>query len=245
MAKIYVSLLQNPYENLALEAALHRTIEVPTLFLYVNSPCVVIGRAQNPWLEADIAFLRQENIPLVRRQSGGGTVVHDLGNLNFSFISPKAHYDKILHLKMVQAALNDLGITTTLNARYDILLEGKKISGSAFRETRLNCFHHGTLLVHADLRRLGKALSAPELDIKSNAIRSVKSPVINLADRLPDLSIDQVKESLIRRFSAHYEVNLTPILFDESALTPPNIQKDLSLYQSEEWLFEKTFSKGI
>lgn len=242
MAAVYVSLLHNPYHNLALEADLHRKIDAPTLFLYINAPCVVIGRAQNPWLEADIAFLAQAKIPLVRRQSGGGTVVHDLGNLNFSFISPKADYNKALHLQIVQGALESLGITTTLNARHDILLEGRKISGSAFRETRLNCFHHGTLLVHVDLPRLGKALSAPELNIKSNAIRSVKSPVINLRDRLPTLTIEQVQNALIAHFSAHHGTILTPVLLSERHLHHPEIQKDTALYQSHDWRYEKTFS---
>ncbi len=240
MAALYLSLLHNPYHNLALEADLHRSIDAPTLFLYVNSPCVVIGRAQNPWLEADIAFLEQAQIPLVRRQSGGGTVVHDLGNLNFSFISPKADYDKALHLQIVQAALEGFGIKTTLNARHDILLDGKKISGSAFRENRLNCFHHGTLLVHADLARLCQALAAPELNIKSNAIRSVKSPVINLRDRLPTLTIEQVQDALIQHFASHHNEDLIPICLGESHLQHPSIQKDIALYQSHDWLFEKT-----
>ena len=124
---VFLSASQNPYQNLALEHVLLQTLTAPALFLYVNQPCVVIGRAQNPWIEANLPFLKEQAMPLVRRQSGGGTVVHDLGNLNFSFISPKARYDKKLHLKIVLNALRALGIPAEMNARHDLILQDKKI----------------------------------------------------------------------------------------------------------------------
>ncbi len=237
---IFISTLHNPYQNLALEHALFQNTQAPSLFLYVNTPCVVIGRAQNPWIEANLAYMQQRQIPLLRRQSGGGTVVHDLGNLNFSFMSPTAHYDKQQHLRIVLKALHDLGIPATVNERHDLMLQGKKISGSAFRETRDHCFHHGTLLIESDLPALREALAAPPLKIKTNAVPSVRSAVMNLCDFKADLSMQQMQSQLITAFSLHHQFTIAPTLLDETALDSPLAQTALSLYQSQEWLYHKT-----
>ncbi|MCX7122323.1 MAG: lipoate--protein ligase [Gammaproteobacteria bacterium] len=239
-AQIFVSSVRNPYENLALEHFLFQTQAVPTLFLYVNQPCVVIGRAQNPWIEANLPFLKANQMPLVRRQSGGGTVVHDLGNLNFSFISPKAQYDKKTHLQMVLNALITLGIPAQMNERHDLIVQDKKISGSAFRETRENCFHHGTLLIHSDLAMLREALAAPPRKIKTNAIRSVRSSVMNLTDFMPDLSLESVKKSLIQSFENHHQQAIPPLVLDQQALRYPLVVAEQQRYQSLEWIYHKT-----
>ena len=104
----YVSLSTNPWFNLAFEDHLFRTIDptLPICFLYRNSPCVVVGRNQNPWKELNSASMRSLSLPMVRRRSGGGTVYHDLGNTNYSFHIPREAFDRRTHAELVSRALN-------------------------------------------------------------------------------------------------------------------------------------------
>ena len=111
----------DPYWNLAVEDWLfHHCTQLPALILWQNQPCVVIGRAQNPWRECNLDAMAEANIPLVRRQSGGGTVYHDLDNLNFTIISDMAQFSKTANLQIIQQALQTLGVTAHLNARNDL-----------------------------------------------------------------------------------------------------------------------------
>jgi lipoate-protein ligase A len=238
--QVFLSALHNPYQNLALEHGLFQSLPAPSLFLYTNTPCVVIGRAQNPWVEANLPFMQMQHIPLVRRQSGGGTVVHDLGNLNFSFISPKAQHNKTQNLQIILHALQRLGIPAEMNERHDLILQGKKISGSAFRETRNNCFHHGTLLIDADLPMLREALAAPPRSITTNAVKSVRSSVMNLRDFNSALSLQQIQAEIIQSFLQYHKIQLTPVILGLAALDHPLIQAEYNLYQSHEWLYHKT-----
>lgn len=245
--RIVVSLLTDPYVNLAIENALLTAIHQPALFLYQNHPCVVIGRAQNPWIETDVEFLMQNQIPLVRRQSGGGTVVHDQGNLNFSFLSPKASFDKNKHMEMIQNALAELRIATQTGERCDLMINNKKISGSAFRETRENCFHHGTLLVHSDLTFLKRCLQVPSHKITSKSIPSRRSAVMNLTDLMPSLTIDKVKTSLIKHFQNRHRLNTTEIITLTEIPEALKISETQTLYSSDEWIYQRTlpFSEEI
>ena len=233
---IYISTCTDPFINLSLEHHLFEYTSVPALFLYQNSPCVVIGRAQNPWVECDLHFLDAENIPLLRRQSGGGTVFHDLGNLNFTFFSAKAHLDKKHNLKLVLQALMLFGVCAELNDRHDLLLADKKISGSAFRETRSMAFHHGTLLLASHLEILRRSLKAPAYHIKSKGVASVKSSVTNINDHHPQLAMSDLQAALIERFRQYYQIT-APIQYLNEFDT---VKATLQLYHSDAWRFERS-----
>lgn len=106
---IFRSTSTNPFLNLSLEHYLFKHIKNDRkLFLYINDPCVVIGRNQNPWRECNLPLLRQLNIPLVRRRSGGGTVVHDRGNVNFSVMTPREEFSRDKHAQMIVDKMNSL-----------------------------------------------------------------------------------------------------------------------------------------
>ena len=144
--KIYISQSNNIYFNLALEnwLFLEKLESEKILFLWQNSPCVVIGRAQNPWLECNLSEMNADNIPVVRRQSGGGTVYHDYGNLNYTIISPKEKHDVKENLELVCSVVNKIGFTLYPNKRNDIVVDHDgftyKVSGSAFREEKRQSF---------------------------------------------------------------------------------------------------------
>lgn len=136
------SLSTDIYENLALEDWVHDNVDLQNrsvLFLWRNSPAVVIGRHQNPWQECNLQLMRQRGVPLARRRSGGGTVFHDLGNVNLTFFTSKKKYDRHRNLRVVTSALKGLrpGLDVQANERFDILLNGHyKISGR-FKAVRL------------------------------------------------------------------------------------------------------------
>jgi lipoate-protein ligase A len=181
------------------------------LFLYTNDPCIVIGRNQNPWLEVNLGLLRGftartgggdaggRSVSLVRRRSGGGAVFHDSGNVNFSVICPPAAFDRNKHAEMVVRALRGLGVPTArVNERHDIVLDREggshsdgsgspemqtfKISGSAYKLTRLRSLHHGTCLLNSpNLADIGRLLRSPaEPYVKARGVESVRSRICNV-----------------------------------------------------------------
>ena len=190
-----------PYRNLAMEE--YMTNHVPDgtciLFLWQNRHTVVIGRNQN-WVN----FLEEEGGYLVRRLSGGGAVFHDLGNLNFTFIVRKPDYDVDRQLQVILEAVRRLGIQAEKTGRNDITVEGRKFSGNAFYQTGDCCYHHGTLLVHADKENMSRYLNVPREKLASKGVSSVKSRVANLDEFCPGLTVDRVKAALAEAFSQVY-----------------------------------------
>ena len=128
------------------------------LFLWRNADTVVIGRAQNPWKECNTRRMEEDNVRLAHRSSGGGAVFHDLRYLLY-LMAGKPEYDKTVSTNIVLTALNALGVAAEASGRNDLVVKPPKatgISGSAYRETMDRGFHHGTLLLNADLSRLGQ-----------------------------------------------------------------------------------------
>ncbi|KAE8350043.1 hypothetical protein BDV28DRAFT_49173 [Aspergillus coremiiformis] len=230
--QIYQSFSTDPYVNLSIEHFLleHAPSDSNILFLYINQPCVVIGRNQNPWLETNLLALqndREPNAPgnrdnsalFVRRRSGGGAVYHDEGNLNYSVISPRTAFTRNKHAEMVVRALHRIGATTTsVNDRHDIVMstgqaQPRKISGSAFKLTRHRALHHGTCLLDSpNINRLGSFLRSPARDyIKAKGVESVRSPVANVSsvfeDAMMPFSTDQVIARVVEEFARMYQVD--------------------------------------
>lgn len=131
------------YQNLALEDWIDANVDLErrgVLLLWRNRPAVVIGRHQNPWAECDLAAMRRAGIPLARRRSGGGTVFHDLGNLNLTFFASRKAYDRQRNLKVITDALRRIrpGLQVHATDRLDIVLNGHlKISGACPRMHRV------------------------------------------------------------------------------------------------------------
>lgn len=216
----YVSTSNDPFLNLSIE---HHILQKSppdstVLFLYVNRPCVVIGRNQNPWTEVNLAMLNAppptslsaNAVDLVRRRSGGGTVFHDHGNLNWSITCPRNHFTRDKHAEMVVRALRKLGVSRArVNERHDIVLDqgheqqpsdpddthrtpytlhpdalprALKVSGSAYKLTRLRALHHATTLLSSpNLAIIPQYLHSPaKAFIQAKGVESVSSPVANI-----------------------------------------------------------------
>lgn len=186
MNKIVVTDITDPYINFAIEndLLLKTTAGQRHLFMFVNSPCVVMGRFQNPWIECNLKKMKEDGIPLLRRQSGGGTVYHDYNNINFSFIADKAIHSQKFNHQIVLKALSALDVDSYATERGDIRLtcNDKKISGSAFKQKKTQAFHHGTMLVTTDLDLLNEYIISDKQGLETKSIASVRSKVANISE---------------------------------------------------------------
>lgn len=200
--KIYYSISNDPYENLALENHLLLNLgpEERALLVYVNRPSIVMGRFQNPWIESNLDVLKKNNIDLVRRQSGGGCVYHDLGNLNFCFLHGNRDYFKHENNEFLIHFLNEFEIPAIVNERSDIVLDIAgdifKFSGSAFKQKKDRSFHHCTMLIDSNVSMLTSILDSPLKSLKSKSTRSKPVPVKNLIEVVQNLSVDKVITAL-------------------------------------------------
>ena len=204
--RILKSAVTNPWFNLATEDWIFNTLDADshTLFLWRNSETVVIGRSQNPWVECKTDKMEADEVFLARRQSGGGAVFHDLGNTNFTFLSPKDDYDQVANFTIIINALKKLGIDAKLSGRNDMQVGDKKISGSAFKHAADRSFHHGTLLVNADMQKLGDYLNPHPLKLKAKGIKSVRARVANLVEFNEDITHEILSQAIIEAFCACY-----------------------------------------
>ncbi|MDU1271459.1 MAG: lipoate--protein ligase LplA [Escherichia coli] len=188
--RLLISDSYDPWFNLAVEECIFRQMPATqrVLFLWRNADTVVIGRAQNPWKECNTRRMEEDNVRLARRSSGGGAVFHDLGNTCFTFMAGKPEYDKTISTSIVLNALNALGVSAEASGRNDLVVktvEGdRKVSGSAYRETKDRGFHHGTLLLNADLSRLANYLNPDKKKLAAKGITSVRSRVTNYGERV-------------------------------------------------------------
>lgn len=239
---IYLSDSTNPFFNLATEDCLYQNalIEEPLLFLWRNEKTVVIGRAQNPWVECNIKAMNENNVHLARRQTGGGTVFHDLGNTNFTFLSPKNLYDKTRNLKIITDALQTFDIKAEASGRNDILVQQKKVSGSAFRESKDRAFHHGTLLLNANLTELSNYLNPSAKKLKAKGVKSVRSRVLNLSDINPLITHEGMCEAITQEFINHYGPHKTIHLNSNELSREQALQAHFKQLQDWDWRFGKT-----
>lgn len=234
---IYLAKTHDCAANLAGEAYLLSLEYDHILYLWVNDPCIVIGRYQNPYNECNLARMEEEGVQLVRRHSGGGAVYHDQGNLCFTLIGDKHTSTKEENFALVRGALESLGIPTELSGRNDILSQGKKVSGNAFQTTPTKFCHHGTLLITSDLSVMGNYLTPSSTKLASKAVRSVASRVGNLSEAKIDITNREVQRALIDAFCQVYgpteivEVDFT---------TMAEAQEKYKLFGDRQIILEKT-----
>ncbi|MBR3844643.1 MAG: lipoate--protein ligase [Clostridia bacterium] len=177
----------DPYFNLAAEEYFLKHTQEEYFLLWRNAPCIVVGRNQNTRKEINHEYVTSQGIPVVRRLTGGGTVFHDLGNLNYTFIQKgvEHHFGNYsVFAKPVIDTLAQMGVTATLSGRNDLLIQDKKFCGQAQTMWHGRLMHHGCMLFSANVDHLTKALQVNPLKIQSKGINSVRSRVTNIADHL-------------------------------------------------------------
>ncbi|MBQ1691929.1 MAG: lipoate--protein ligase, partial [Erysipelotrichaceae bacterium] len=154
--RVFVSESLDVYHNQAIEKYFLDRIEDDEVILYLwqNDRTIVIGANQDAYGECDIEKLEKDGGHLARRITGGGAVYHDKGNLNFTFITPKALYDLSKQEEVILKALDCLGIKAAKTGRNDLVIDGRKFSGHAYYKGKRSCLHHGTLMLEVDEGRL-------------------------------------------------------------------------------------------
>ena len=216
--------------NLALEEWIMDNTSKPTLILWKNYPSVVIGKNQNPWLECKLKLMSSENIPLARRISGGGTVYHDIGNLNYSIIVDQTKYSNDKAFNMILNVLKKFNISAYRKCKSNLMVNEKKFSGTAFAFRKNKVLHHGTILINSDLNKLNKYLGAEFDGIKTKAIKSAPAKVINL-----NISMDNLIDSIREQFKVDYNVSNTSISINSLSL-----KKYLLKHSSDKWIYGAT-----
>ena len=202
----------DPYFNLALEdyllqqmAGAQKEALQAILYLWQNENTVVIGRNQNAWAECKTELLEAEGGRLARRTTGGGAVFHDLGNLNFSLLMPQADFDIGRNFQMIIDTVRRANIPAERSGRNDILADGLKFSGNAFRIDHGVGLHHGTLLVSSAFERVGRYLTVAPAKLQARGVASVRSRITNLNAFRPELDVaywmDQLEQVFIGSFA--------------------------------------------
>ncbi len=204
---LFRSLSDSPAYHCALEEyLLTERPEKDVLLFYINRPSVIVGRNQTIEAEVDEEYCRRQGIEVIRRMSGGGTVYHDRGNINYAFITDKDAVpvlDRDFTTPIVEA-LASLGIRATVGARKELLCDGYKISGTASHVTRTRQLFHGTLLYDSDLNALSLALRG-DRSRRGKGVPSVPSPVANLKARRPETETTEgFLDLLIGYFARRY-----------------------------------------
>lgn len=179
----------NPYFNLATEEYVLKHFQEDSFMLWRNEPSIIVGKHQNTLAEINTEYVQENNIKVVRRLSGGGAVFHDLGNINFTFISqgePGTLVDFRKFTRPIIEVMQKLGIEARFEGRNDLTIDGRKFSGNAEYVFRNRVLHHGTLLFSAVMADLTGALKVDPSKFTDKAVKSVRSRVTNISEHLKE-----------------------------------------------------------
>lgn len=238
---IYISSSQNVYENIALEEFLLTNSKQDILLFYINKDSVVIGKHQNPWIEVDLSPTRKFKI--IRRLSGGGTVFHDLGNINFSFLRNKetdfVNFKE--HIVPISQSLEQLHIPNSISERNDLFVGEYKVSGNAehVNSSLKRLLHHGTLLYDSNLVKLNGSIKPKEkLKIKTHAVSSKRSPVSNLRDFYDWGNTETFLQLIIQKLKTIIDVKSVQEIDPSKITEVTNLIEDK--YILDDWNFNHT-----
>jgi lipoate---protein ligase len=252
---IVKNLSTNPYFNLAAEEHLLKNFDEDIFMLWRNENAIVVGKHQNTLAEINLNHVLENKIDVVRRLSGGGTVFHDLGNLNFTFIANSKHGEDIkIDFKYFTApiieVLQKMNIPAAYSGRNDLLINGQKFSGNAehIYHQKKRTLHHGTLLFSSNIPQLSAALKSNPLQFEDKAVKSVRSRVTNINAHLAkEMSVMEFYELVVSFMAERYE-NVKFYEFNESDIKTIHELAE-SKYKTWEWNFayspKYTFKKSL
>jgi lipoate-protein ligase A len=230
---------KDPYSNLAAEEYFLKNFQEDFFMLWRSEPSVVVGKHQNALAEINHKFVRENHIPVARRLSGGGTVFHDPGNVNFTFIRNVTNISevnfKVFTIPVVEA-LRKLGIVAYTTGRNDLLIDGKKISGNAEHVHGNKVLHHGTLLFNSRLDALKGTLKVDLSKFEDKAVQSNRSEVTNISDYLTNpISVEEFTNFLFYEISQNYSEFLVYKLTPEDLAAIKKLSEEK--YQTWDWIF--------
>ncbi|MCY9287628.1 lipoate--protein ligase LplJ [Bacillus haynesii] len=236
--------ITDPRINLAIEeyCLKHLDPEETYLLFYINQPSIIIGKNQNTIEEINTKYVDENGIIVVRRLSGGGAVYHDLGNLNFSFITKddgNSFHNFKKFTEPVVAALKKLGVDAELSGRNDLMANGRKISGNAQFSTKGRMFSHGTLLFDSEIEHVVSALKVKKDKIESKGIKSIRSRVANISEFLDQKMTTVEFRSMLLRYIFDTEGDIPEYKLTEKDWEIIN-QISKERYQNWDWNYGKS-----
>lgn len=235
--------------NLATEEYLmyNREFDEPLVLFYYEKPSIIVGRNQNTQEEVNQKYIDDNNIVVTRRRSGGGAVYHDLGNLCFSFVLDTANAefgDFKAFVSPIVTALHEMGATSAeVSGRNDMLVDGKKFSGSAMFKHGSKIYAHGTLMLNVNLDVVTNALNVPADKIASKGIKSVRSRVTNLmpylAPEYQSLDVIGFRDALLKHL---FNVDDLSLIKDKEVHISDDEQKKIdeiydTVYNNWDWVY--------
>jgi lipoate-protein ligase A len=195
----------DPYVNLATEEYVFKNFIEEVIMFWINDPSIIIGKHQNPMAEINLDFALQHNLPVIRRISGGGTVYHDRGNLNYTLIRSGVKgqlIDYAKHTRPIIDALKELSIEAKLEGKSNLTIKGLKFSGNSEHVFKNRILHHGTMLFDSELDELYASLKLAHHDYHDKAVRSIRSNVTNIHDHLSGpMTIIEFRDFLLNHFT--------------------------------------------
>ncbi len=236
--------ITDPRINLAIEEYALKNLDINETYLlfYINEPSIIIGKNQNTIEEINTEYVEKNGIHVVRRLSGGGAVYHDLGNLNFSFITKddgESFHNFRKFTEPVVNALRKLGVNAELSGRNDLLAEGRKISGNAQFSTRGRMFSHGTLLFDSEIESVVSALNVKKEKIESKGIKSIRSRVANISEFLTEkVTIEEFRSLLLKNIFEGMEEIPEYVLTEQDWEKINELSKER--YQNWDWNYGKS-----
>ncbi len=240
-----------PYFNLAAEEYFFNNFNENIFMLWRNSPAIIVGKHQNTLAEINYDYVKENNIKVVRRMTGGGAVFHDLGNINFTFIETGESEKLVDFRKYVQPILDillKLGVNAKFEGRNDLTIDGKKFSGNAEHVYKNRILHHGTILFSAKMSDLTQALNVKDVKFTDKAVKSVRSRVTNVSEHLhTPLTVLEFINLVFNHILEMYEDAQIYEITDEDSQKINQLVENK--YSTWEWNFgyspEYNFSKSV
>ncbi len=231
----------DPYWNLALEQYVFDELgrEQDCFMLWQNDKTIVVGKHQNTIEEIDPEYVKRQGIRVARRLSGGGAVYHDLGNINFTFVSNNRDgnaFEFSTFCRPVADALRQIGVPAEINGRNDMTIQGQKFSGNAQYRKHGRIMHHGTLLFDSDLEEVGRALQVKPDKVESKGLKSVRSRVTNIRPYVKDPAVSVSDFWNILRDYMFRSYPMEPYSLTEDDIRAVDALRD-TVYSRWEWIY--------
>ncbi|SCV03810.1 LAMI_0H11144g1_1 [Lachancea mirantina] len=239
----------NPFYNLALESYIFkhtphskkRKNHNERLLFYINDKSVVIGKNQTIWRELFVEQCKRQGYQIIRRMSGGGAVVHDLGNVNYSFLTSRDNFKREFFNRLIADTLKDHepSAEVSLSSRGDILFETQKVSGSAYKVAGGKAYHHGTMLVSANIRGFSGLLKPDQIAEEiweGGSVESVRSRITNIGDRV----VKSPQEFIFlctQAFRKFFGGEIPEFWCNEKESTNDEIVSTVDLLMSQDWIY--------
>ncbi|MEQ8625876.1 MAG: lipoate--protein ligase [Vicingaceae bacterium] len=199
----------DPYFNIATDEYIFKHIKEDCFMLWRNDNAIIVGKHQNTLAEINVDYVKEKDIKVVRRLSGGGAVYHDLGNLNFSFTRTGENTEVVdfqRYTKPILEVLQSLGVNAKFEGRNDLTIDGKKFSGNAEHVFKNKVLHHGTVLFSSEMKDVSGALKISPLKYKDRAVKSIPKRVTNVEEHLKEkISLEEFTHKVMDHIIATHD----------------------------------------